>query len=141
MSTLLSDAQLDAAALLAAVSAPDRGGVALFVGTVRDHHDGRAVLRLEYSAYADMAEAEARRITQEAEERWPVALAMRHRVGALEVGDLAVVIAAGSAHRDAALAACSWAIEDVKRRVPIWKHEHYADGTSGWVEPREAARA
>jgi molybdopterin synthase catalytic subunit len=97
------------------------------------------VLRLEYSAYAPMAEAECGRIAAEAEGRWPVAVALRHRVGTLEVGDVAVAIAAGSAHRDAAFEACRYVIEEVKRRVPIWKREYYADGTIAWVDPTSAA--
>ena len=137
----LSTDPLDVASLVARVSGPDRGGVVTFVGAVRDHHEGREVLRLDYQAYGPMAEAEAGRIVEEAEARWPVVVALRHRIGPLAVGDLAVVVAAGAAHREAAFAACRWVIEEVKRRVPIWKHEHYADGTSAWVEPPEAVRA
>lgn len=126
---------IDLAPLIAAVQAPERGGVASFLGLVRNHHGGRAVLRLEYSAYAPMAEAECARIVAEAEGRWQVALALRHRVGSLAVGDVAVAAAAASAHRDEAFAACRYVIEEVKRRVPIWKREYYADGTEVWVDP------
>jgi molybdopterin synthase catalytic subunit len=126
---------IDLAPLIAAVQAPERGGVASFLGLVRNHHGGRAVLRLEYSAYAPMAEAECARIVAEAEGRWQVALALRHRVGSLAVGDVAVAVAAASAHRDEAFAACRYVIEEVKRRVPIWKREYYADGTEVWVDP------
>jgi molybdopterin synthase catalytic subunit len=91
------------------------------------------VLRLEYSAYAPMAEAECERIVTEAEARWDVAIALQHRIGDLAVGDTAVAIAAGSAHRDEAFLACRYVIEEVKRRVPIWKREVYADGTVEWV--------
>ena len=126
---------IDLAPLIAAVQAPDRGGVASFLGLVRNHHGGRAVLRLEYSAYAPMAEAECARIVAEAEGRWQVALALRHRVGSLAVGDVAVAAAAASGHRDEAFAACRYVIEEVKRRVPIWKREYYADGTEVWVDP------
>jgi molybdopterin synthase catalytic subunit len=80
-----------------------------------------------------MAEAECARIVAEAEARWPVRIALEHRVGALEVGDVAVAIAVGAPHRDEAFAACRHVIEDVKRRVPIWKKEFYADGTVEWV--------
>ncbi|HEX2636295.1 MAG TPA: molybdenum cofactor biosynthesis protein MoaE [Gemmatimonadales bacterium] len=127
--------RIELAPLIAAVQAPERGGVASFLGLVRNHHGGREVLRLEYSAYAPMAEAECARIVAEAEGRWQVAVALRHRVGSLAVGDVAVAAAAASAHREEAFAACRYVIEEVKRRVPIWKRESYADGTEVWVDP------
>jgi molybdopterin synthase catalytic subunit len=126
------------APLIAVVQAPGRGGVASFLGLVRNHHKGRAVLRLDYSAYGPMAEAECGRIVAEAEARWRVAVALRHRVGTLTVGDVAVAAAAASAHREEAFAACRYVIEEVKRRVPIWKREFYADGTVAWVDPTAA---
>jgi molybdopterin synthase catalytic subunit len=129
----LSDAPLDLATLIARVHAADRGAVTSFLGLVRDHHDGRGVIRLEYSAYAPMAEAECARIVSEAEARWPVRVALEHRIGTLEVGDAAVAIAAAAAHRDEGFAACRFVIEEVKRRVPIWKKEFYADGTIEWI--------
>jgi len=131
--TFLSSAPLDLATLVARVEAPDRGAVTSFLGLVRDHHAGRRVTRLEYSAYAPMAEAECARIVSEAEVRWPVRVALEHRIGTLEIGDAAVAIAAAAAHRDEAFAACRFVIEEVKRRVPIWKKEFYADGTIEWV--------
>ena len=117
---------IGSAALVAAVSGPEQGGIATFVGLVRDHQDGRAVLRLEYSAYEPMAEAEG---------RWPAKVALCHRVGELTIGEIAVVVVAGSAHRGPAFDACRYVIEEVKRRVPIWKKEFYADGTVAWVDP------
>jgi molybdopterin synthase catalytic subunit len=126
---------IDLAPLIAEVSSPERGGVATFLGLVRNHHEGRTVLRLEYSAYGPMAEAECARIVAEAQARWRVGVAVRHRVGLLAVGDVAVAVAAGSAHREEAFAACRYVIEEVKRRVPVWKREHYADGTVVWVDP------
>jgi len=137
----LSDAPLDLGALVAEVAADDRGGIASFLGTVRDHHQGRAVGALEYSAYVPMAEAECARIVSETERRWPVRVALRHRVGALEIGDVAVAIAVAGAHRDEAFAACRHVIEEVKRRVPIWKRERYADGSVEWVGAPGAAGA
>lgn len=128
----LSNAPLDLAALIREVASPDRGGIASFLGTVRDHYRDRAVLGLEYSAYAEMVEAECARIVAETERRWPVRVALRHRVGALEIGDAAVAIAVGGAHRDEAFAGCRHVIEEVKRRVPIWKKERYADGSEEW---------
>src|SRR3954465_552279 len=119
--------------LLARVESPERGAVASFFGIVRNHQEGREVLRLEYSAYEPMVEAECARIVSEAHERWDVAVALVHRVGELEIGDTAVAIAAASAHRDEAFLACRYVIEEVKRRVPIWKREFFADGTVEWV--------
>ena len=131
---------IDAGALLSSVQSPERGGVACFLGTVRNHHRGREVLRLEYSAYEPMAEAECARIVTEAEARWDVAVALRHRVGELEVGDTAVAIAAASAHRDDAFLACRYVIEELKRRAPIWKKEYYVDGSVEWVGSGAAGR-
>lgn len=131
----LSEHPLDVAALTAGVAAADRGGIASFVGVVRNHHAGRQVLRLEYSAYGPMAETECARIVAEAQGQWPCAVALQHRVGTLAVGDAAVVVVAAAAHRDVAFAACRYVIEEVKRRLPIWKREHYADGTDAWVDP------
>ena len=133
--TFLTQDPIDLARLVAAVQSPARGGVATFLGLVRDHHEGRAVRGLDYSAYGPMAEAECSRIVAEAEERWRVAVALRHRVGSLAIGDAAVAVAAASAHREEAFAACRYVIEEVKRRVPIWKREHYADGSVAWVDP------
>ena len=133
MTLYLTDRPVDLGALLGSVQSAERGGVACFLGTVRNHHGGRGVLRLEYSAYAPMAEAECARIVAEAESRWPVAVALIHRVGRLEIGDAAVGVVVASAHRNEAFAACRHVIEELKRRVPIWKREVFADGTVEWV--------
>lgn len=127
--------------LVQAVRGPERGGIACFVGTVRDHHGGRSVLRLAYSAYEPMAEAECERILAEVAQREPAVIALEHRLGELEVGEVSVAIAAAAAHRDAAFAACRYVIEELKHRVPIWKREFYGDGTVAWVEPDAARRA
>ncbi len=137
----LTAESIDVARLMGSVQSPGRGGVATFVGIVRDHHDGRHVLRLQYSAYGPMAEAECARIVAEAESKWPVGVVLRHRVGILEVGDAAILAAAASAHRDTAFAACRYVVEEVKRRVPIWKQEFYADGTTEWVDPTASAQS
>ena len=129
----LTGEPIDIASLLARVQSPERGGIASFLGAVRNHHCGRQVLRLEYSAYEPMVEAECARIVSEAETSWDVAMALQHRVGRLEVGDIAVAVAAASAHRDDAFIACRYVIEEVKQRVPIWKREVYADGSVEWV--------
>lgn len=121
--------------MVASVSAPDRGALATFVGLVRDHHAGRGVLGLEYSAYGPMAESRCAAIVAEAEARWAVRIALAHRLGGLIVGEAAVVVVAASAHREAAFEACRWVIEAVKAQVPIWKRERYLDGSEAWVDP------
>lgn len=139
VSPFLSQSPVDLPALISAVSAPDRGGIATFLGMVRNHQDGQAVLRLEYSAYEPMAEAESARIVAEAEARWPVKVALSHRLGDLTIGDVAVAVVAAGAHRAPAFEACRYVIEEVKRRVPVWKKEFYADGTVKWVDPTSGA--
>ena len=129
----LTTEPIDLAELLARVQSPVRGGIASFLGTVRNHHGGRAVARLEYAAYGPMVEAECARIVAEAQSRWKVAVDLKHRIGVLEIGDTAVAVVAASPHRDEAFVACRHVIEEVKRRVPIWKREIYADGTVEWV--------
>lgn len=137
----LTSMSIDLAALYDGVQSPELGGTAAFIGTVRNHHAGRPVERLEYSAYAPMAEAECARIVAEAEEKWPARVVLAHRIGKLALGEIAVAIAAAAAHRDEAFAACRYVIEEVKHRVPIWKKEFYTDGTVAWVDPTAAAGA
>jgi molybdopterin synthase catalytic subunit len=126
---------LDLGALVRGVESPERGAVVTFVGVVRNHHAGRAVLLLEYSAYAPMAERVCDELVAEVEARWPVAAALAHRVGELGVGEPAMAVAVAAAHRGPAFEACRHLVDEVKRRVPIWKREHYADGAAAWVEP------
>ena len=133
--TFLTGEPIDLAPLLAGVQSPARGGLSLFLGQVRDHHGGRSVVRLDYSAYGPMAEAECARILAETEQRWDVAVALRHRIGSLAIGDTAVAVVVAAAHRADAFDACRHVIEEVKHRVPIWKREYYADGTVTWVDP------
>lgn len=131
----LRDVPLELAPLVDAVAHPSRGGIATFVGTVRHEHQGRKVTRLSYSAYAAMVEDEAARLLDEAGERFGAAVAAVHRVGTLEVGEPAVMVAAAAPHRDAAFAAARWTIDEIKRRLPIWKQEQYDDGRMAWVDP------
>jgi len=117
----------------AAVASPAAGAIALFVGTVRDHDQGRGVAALAYSAHPSGA-AELQAVAEKVAARFSVrALAAVHRVGDLDIGDIAVVVAAAADHRDEAFAACRALIEDVKSDVPVWKHQRYADGQSEWV--------
>lgn len=136
----LSERALDLSDLVRQVQSSERGGIASFLGVVRAHHQGRAVLRLDYSAYHEMAEAECARVVAEAETRWPVRVALQHRIGTLEVGEVAVVVVAAGAHRDEAFAACRHVIEELKRRVPIWKREYFADGQADWVGAADAGQ-
>ena len=127
---------IDATLLIREVEAPARGAVSLFLGTVRDSNDGRLVDGIDYSAYDAMAVAEMNRIVSEAVDRFPgVAIALEHRIGTLRVGEVSVGIASAHAHRGPALDANRYVIEELKRRVPIWKREHYLDGTNEWVDP------
>jgi molybdopterin synthase catalytic subunit len=134
MRTAIVDRPLDPAALLADVAGPACGAGVLFVGTVRNANDGRAVTGIEYSAYREMAERELAAIAAEAADRHPgAALAVEHRVGTLGIGEASVVVAVAHPHRGAAYEASRYVIEQLKRRVPIWKREHYVDGTRAWV--------
>jgi molybdopterin synthase catalytic subunit len=131
----LTEEPIEPATLLAAVRRDGDGGLALFIGVVRDHNDGKTVTRLEYSAYNQMAEKELDRIAAEiAREHAGARVAFRHRIGSLAIGDVAVVVAAAAPHREEAFAACRSGIEAIKARVPIWKKEFGPDGSS-WVEP------
>ncbi len=131
---------LDPGALLVEVAAPAIGALACFVGTVRDLNEGRAVTGIEYSAYEAMAAREMRAIADEAAERFGVErLVVEHRIGTLGVGDASVVVVAAHPHRAPALDAQRYVIEELKRRVPVWKREHYADGSREWVDPAGAS--
>lgn len=138
----IGDAPIDPGGLLEEVAARSNGAAVLFVGTVRDHAGGRAVAGLEYTAYEAMAREELARIVAEAEGRFPgTTLAVAHRLGALELGEVSVAVAAGHAHRAPAFDAARFVIEELKARVPIWKREQYADGTREWVAAHAAGAA
>ena len=134
MRVSLVDGPIDVPALLAEASDESCGASAVFLGTVRDVNDGRAVTGIEYSAYRTMAEREMRAIANEASEMFGVTrLIIEHRLGTLRLGDISVAVIAAHAHRAPALDANRYVIEELKRRVPIWKLEHYRDGTREWV--------
>lgn len=119
--------------LLSEVEDESTGGVVVFLGRVRNESEGRAVTRMAYEAFAPMAESEMRKIAQEVEGRWPVKkMAMVHRTGELALGEVSVAIAVCCAHREEAFEACKYAIDELKRRVPIWKKEFFEAG-SAWV--------
>lgn len=125
--------------LLAAVARPDAGAAAVFLGTVRNGPEERrhgGVTAIEYTAYAMMAEAECDRIVADARARWPgVGVVLRHRLGTIAVGEASVAVVVAAPHRTEAFTVCRHVIDEVKRRVPIWKREHHADGTATWVDP------
>jgi molybdopterin synthase catalytic subunit len=134
-------APIDAAALLARVSRPANGAVLLFLGVVRDVNDGRAVTGIEYWAYDAMASRELADIASEAAERFGVGdVALEHRVGELALEEASLGIAVGHPHRAAAYDASRWILEEVKRRVPIWKREQYMDGSREWVDPTRSVQ-
>ena len=119
---------------MARVNGPDAGGIVTFLGAVRDHARGQQIEHLEYEAYADMAVREMERIVDEASERWPgTRVAVAHRTGHLEIGDLAVVVVAAAPHRAEAFEAARYTIDTLKERVPIWKKEVATDGAY-WVD-------
>ncbi len=132
----LADAPFDIAPLRARLLRAEAGAYASFEGWVRDHNEGRRASGLRYEAYAALAEAEGAKIVDEALVRFAIAdAACVHRVGDLDVGDLAVWVGVSAAHRDAAFAACRWIIDETKARVPIWKHERYVEGDAAWLHP------
>lgn len=134
--TYLTRATLDVEALLAEVGAPHCGGICVFLGTVRDGPEDGGVTAIEYTAYDAMADAELDRIVGEARKQWPAArVGVRHRLGVVAAEDASIAIAVATPHRADAFAACRYVIEEVKRRLPVWKKELRADGTATWVDP------
>jgi molybdopterin synthase catalytic subunit len=130
---LLTQQPISVESLLAEVQGPDRGGTCIFLGTVRRDED---VTGIEYSAYEDMAATEIERILSEAEVGWPEArVTLQHRLGLVPVGEASIAIVAAAPHRDEAFAACRFVIEEVKKRLPVWKKELHIDGSATWVDP------
>jgi molybdopterin synthase catalytic subunit len=130
---------IDVAALIERVRDGGVGAISLFLGTVRDLNDGKAVSGIDYEAYQPMAESELLAIAQLAVSEWPgLRLAVEHRIGTLGIGDISVAIAASHARRAPALDGARDTIERLKVRVPIWKREHYVNGDRAWVDPTAA---
>ena len=124
---------IDMQKLIDDVTDPEAGAIATFIGTTRNHNEGRKVLALDYEAYPEMAEKELTRIGAVAAKCWPICrMAILHRLGPVRIGEASVVIAVSSAHRDAAFAACRFAIEEIKKTVPIWKKEVF-EGGEVWI--------
>jgi len=121
---------------------PGAGGYASFEGWVRNVNEGREVTRLEYEAFQDLALKEGERVLAEAALRFPIKRALCiHRVGSLELTDMAVWVGVSAAHRGEAFDACRYIIDEIKHRLPIWKKEHYRSGDSGWVNCERCAPA
>ncbi len=127
--------RIDVADLLTEVQGPERGGTSVFLGTVRNDAD---ITGIDYSAYEAMALEEIARILADALERWPEArVTLQHRLGLISAGEASIAIAAAAPHREQAFAACRFVIEEVKKRLPVWKKELHGDGSEQWVEAHD----
>ncbi len=134
----LSAAPIAVNSSIASVNEPAAGGIAVFLGITRSEisDDGRALLALDYEAYADMARTQLAELAQQARERWPICrLAILHRTGRVDVGQPSVLIAVSTPHRAEAFEACRWLIDALKASAAIWKKEIWSDGSSTWVHP------
>lgn len=124
---------IDLDELIRSVSDPEAGAIVPFIGTTRNQNEGRKVIALDYEAYPEMAEKELARIGADAAKKWPICrMAIVHRIGPVQIGEASVIIAVSSAHRDAAFAASRFAIEEIKKTVPIWKKEVF-EGGEVWI--------
>lgn len=128
-------APLSLASVYSEASDRANGAIVVMSGTVRNQTDGKAVSSLEYQAYEPMAMVIFRQIATTIRQRWPDTnrIVIRHRIGRLQIGEISVVVAVGCPHRDEAFAACRYAIDTIKHNAPIWKKEHWLDGSSNWV--------
>jgi molybdopterin synthase catalytic subunit len=136
----VTDKPIDLQELVRFVSDPGAGAIATFIGTTRNNNEGRNVIALDYEAYPEMAEKELARIGEDASKKWQICrMAIVHRLGPVQIGDASVVIAVSSAHREAAFAACRFAIEEIKRTVPIWKKEVF-EGGEVWIGTQSGER-
>jgi molybdopterin synthase catalytic subunit len=132
------DKNIDVVELLASVSVPEAGGIDMFLGTTRNHSKGKKVIRLEYEAYSPMALRMMSEIESEVRKRWNIQkISIVHRIGVVPVMEASVAIAVSAAHRKGAFEACRYAIDELKKRVPIWKKEIFEDGEV-WVENVES---
>lgn len=124
---------IDLDELVRCVSDAEAGAIVPFIGTTRNYNEGRRVIALDYEAYPEMAEKELARIGAEAKQKWPICkMAIVHRLGPVQIGEASVIIVVSSAHRDAAFAASRFAIEEIKKTVPIWKKEVF-EGGEVWI--------
>lgn len=136
----LTDEPIDVQELLAFVGDPGAGAVATFIGATRDHNEGRSVVSLDYEAYPGMAERQMARLGEEAGAKWRITrIAMVHRIGNVPIGEASVAIAVSAPHREDAFRACRYAIDELKKRVPIWKKEIYQGGEV-WIGSQTGER-
>ena len=134
MHTRITSDAIEPGRILALVGSPADGAAILFLGTVREQNDGRAVTGMRYDAYVEMAEPVLRDIaTAAAAHAGTDRVAVVHRIGELAIGDVSVAIAVSSPHRAEAFDAARFVIEQIKQRLPVWKHEHYIEGDAAWV--------
>ncbi len=132
----LTDQPIDTAELVDRARHPEAGAIVLFLGTTRELTKGRQTVALSYEAYLEMAERRLAELENEARRRWPVLeCIIKHRLGTVPPTESSVAIAVSTPHRSDAFAAGQWLIDSLKKDVPIWKHEQWADGTSEWVHP------
>ena len=124
---------IDLNELVRYVTDPEAGAIATFIGTTRNNNEGRRVIALDYEAYPEMAEKELARIGDDARKQWAICrMAILHRLGPVQIGEASVIIAVSSAHLDAAFAASRFALEEIKKTVPIWKKEVF-EGGEVWI--------
>ena len=129
----VTDKPINLQELVDCVTDPGAGAIATFIGTTRNNNEGRKVIALDYEAYPEMAEKELTRLGEEARRKWQICrMAIVHRVGPVQITEPSVMIAVSAAHREAAFAACRFAIEEIKKTVPIWKKEVY-EGGEIWI--------
>jgi molybdopterin synthase catalytic subunit len=129
----ITDRPIDLHELVSYVTDPEAGAIATFIGTSRNHNEGRKVIALDYDGYPEMAEKELARIGEAARSKWRICrIAIVHRLGPVQITEASVMIAVSSAHREAAFAACRFAIEEIKKTVPIWKKEVF-EGGEVWI--------
>lgn len=132
----LTDRPIDTSTVLAAVQSPAAGAAVLFLGTTRQITAGRRTTSLDYECYPEMAQRKLTELEAEARRRWPILdCAIVHRLGRVDIGEASVAVAVSSAHRQPAFEAGQWLIDTLKQVVPIWKCEHWADGTTEWQHP------
>src|SRR6185436_9360121 len=136
----VTDQSIDLNELVRYVTDPEAGAIATFIGTTRNNNEGRKVIALDYEAYPEMAEKELARIGEDARKQWPICrMAITHRLGPVQIGEASVVIVVSAAHRSAAFAASRFAIEEIKKTVPIWKKEVY-EGGEVWIGTQTGQR-
>ena len=129
----VTDKPINLQELVDYVTDPEAGAIVPFIGTTRNNNEGRTVIALDYEGYRDMAEKQLARIGEEAKKQWPICkMAIVHRLGPVKIGEASVIIVVSSAHRDAAFAASRFAIEEIKKTVPIWKKEVF-EGGAEWL--------